>query len=82
MDHYVLILDWATQDAKGVEVIGVAHSLEEAKETFKKAVVEEKEYATTNGYEIFDDEDTIFNAGKSGYLCVEYTKLYIQGVWQ
>ena len=80
MSHYVVINDWATNDAEGVDIIAVKHTLEEAKEIFNKQVTNEKEFAKEHEYEIFEDTDVMFDAGETGYWAAEHTKLYIQGV--
>ena len=80
MKHYVVLCDWATNDAEGVDITAVAHSLEEAKEIFAKAVVDERKYAEEHGWEIFDDTDRCFDAGEGGFYAVEHAHFYIQGV--
>ena len=55
MKHYVIIHEWANDYEYGVSVLGVAHSLEEAKEIFNNSVDDEKKYADEHGYEIFED---------------------------
>lgn len=83
MEHYVVINEWAcsglTEDC-GVNIVGVTHSLEEAKNLFNSVVIIEKELAVENEYEIYEDEDTIFDAGEEGYYVSNHTKLYIQMV--
>lgn len=80
MKHYVVLCDWAMNDAEGVDITGVAHSLEEAKEIFAKAVVDEKKYAEDNNWVIFQDIDVEFDAGEEGYYAAEHARFYIQGV--
>lgn len=80
MKHYVILCDWAANDTEGVDITGVAHSLEEAKEIFAKAVVGEKKYAEENGWEIFTDIDVEFDAGEEGYYAAEHARFYIQEV--
>ena len=80
MKHYVVLCDWAVNDAEGVNITGVAHSLEEAKEIFAKAVVDEKKYAEDNGWEIYEDLDVCFDAGEDGYYATEHAIFYIEEV--
>ena len=80
MKHYVVVLDWASNDDEGVNILGVTHTLEEAKEIFAKQLVEEKELADEWGWEIETDTDTEFEAYESGYYAITHSKLYIQGV--
>ena len=78
--HYVVVLDWAENDDEGVDIIAVAHTYEEAKEIFNEKLIEEKAYAEEQGYEIYNDEVTSFDAGESGYYAARHTSLYIPGV--
>ena len=78
--HYVVMLDWASQDAQDVVVIGMAHSLEKAKEIFDKQVQHEKHIAEMEEYEIFEDSDTCFEAYEKGYWNNGHCKLWIQEV--
>lgn len=78
--HYVVVLDWAENDAEGVDIIAIKHTIEEAKEIFNVKLAEEKMYATERGYEIYNETDTSFDAGESGYYAACHTTLYIQGV--
>ena len=78
--HYVIVLDWATEDDSSVDIVGVFHSLDYAKEKFEKYVVEEKQLARDNGYDIETDNEMIFDAGIMGYWRDNHITLYIQGV--
>lgn len=80
MNHFVVVNDWANKFENGIIILGVAHSLEEAKEIFNKQLVEEKEYAEEHGFEIYDDCETVFDAGEDGYYVNNHTHLYIQMV--
>lgn len=82
MKHYVILCDWAVDHMceSGVDITAVTHTLEEAKEIFAKAVVDEKQYAEENGWEIFTDDDTEFDAGQFGYYAAEHSHFYIQEV--
>ena len=80
MKHYVIIHEWANDYEYDVGILGVTHSLKEAKEIFNHCVDDEKKYADEHGYEIFDDNDVIFDAGKYGEYIVFHTRMYIQGI--
>ena len=82
MKHYVVIFDWAADNmnSSGIEIVGVAHSYDEAKEIFAKAVVDEKEYAKEHGYTIYADTEAEFDAGENGYYASEHAHYYIQEV--
>lgn len=82
MTHYVVLCDWAVDHSSdsGIEFHGITHTLEEAKEIFAEAVLNEKEYANENGWDILTDTDTEFDAGHFGYYNAEHTHLYIQEV--
>ena len=82
MKHYVVLCDWAVDHLcdSGVNITGVAHSLEEAKEIFAKAIVDEKKYAKENNWTIYEDTDMCFDAGEDGYYASEHTHFYIQEV--
>ena len=83
MKHFVVMCDWAISNSfvsYGVDITGVAHSLEEAKEIFAKAVVDEKKYAEDNGWIIYEDSDAEFDAGEEGNYTEEHAHFYIQEV--
>lgn len=79
MKHYVVINEWTNDFEYGITILGIAHSLGEAKEIFNNNVGDEKKYADEHGYEIFEDNDVIFDAGKYGEYIVFHTRTYIQG---
>lgn len=78
MEHYVVINDWVNDLEYGIGILGVTHSLEEAIKIFNNSVGEEKKYANEHGYEIFEDSDVVFDAGKYGEYMVFHTRIYIQ----
>lgn len=78
--HYVVVLDWATEDDEAVAILGVTHTYEEAKEIFDKQLAEEKQYAEECKYEVNQEDASTFDAGRMGYWRMEHTTLYIQGV--
>ena len=80
MKHYVIINDWATNFESGSTVLGVAHTMEEAREIFNQSYNEEKQYAEDHDWEVYDDCETVFDAGEDGYYVSNHTHLYIQMV--
>lgn len=45
MKHYVIVNDWANEYESGTTILGVVHSMEEAKEIFNQSLADEKQYA-------------------------------------
>lgn len=80
MRHYVVVNDWAVEYESGTTILGVAHSIEEAKGIFNRSVEDEKRYAEEHGWEVYDDCETVFDAGEDGYYVSNHTNLYIQMV--
>ena len=80
MKHFVIVNDWANEYESESTILGVAHTMEEAKEIFNKNLIEEKEYAEEKGFVIYDDCETVFDAGEGGYYLSNHTRLYIQMV--
>ena len=82
MKHYVILCDSAVDNMGYDEthVTAVTHTLEEAKIIFAKVVVDEKQYAVDNGWEIFTDTDEEFDAGEEGFYAAEHTHFYIEEV--
>lgn len=83
MTHYVILCDWAvTQNCIdcGVNITGVAHSLDEAKEIFAKAIADEREYAKQNNWIVYKDSDVEFDAGEDGFYIQEHAHFYIEEV--
>jgi hypothetical protein len=78
--HYVILCDWAVDSMsdRGINIIAVTHTFEEAVAIFVEKVAEEKKYAEDNGWEIFSDTGVEFDAGVEGYYAAEHTRLYIQ----
>lgn len=79
MEHYVVILDWATNSEESVEILGVFHTFEKAEELFKSHLDYEHKLAEEKGYKVEEDFSS-FKAYAEGYYATEHTKLYIQGV--
>ena len=80
MKHYVVVLDWAVEDDEAVTILGVTHTLEEAKKIFDENLPEQKGYTEEYGYEVYTDTDMMYEAGMSGEWRMEHTALYIQEV--
>lgn len=80
MEHYVVVLDWANNDAEAVAILGVAHTLDDAKAIFAEYVTEEKELAKNHEWEVESDTDVKFEAYESGYYAVAHTVLWIQEI--
>lgn len=76
MKHYVVIFWWDNNEAGDVEILGVCHSLDDAKEIFKRYVNAEMPYVEEDGLEIYEHTDVMFSAGDERH----YEKFYIQGV--
>ena len=79
MEHYVVILDWATNDEESTDILGVFHTFEDAKREFDKHIDYERQLAEEKGY-VIDECDSHFEAYADGYYSAEHTALYIQGV--
>lgn len=78
--HYVVVLEWSTEDEEGVQILGVEHTFDEAKKIFDEYLVKEREFVEEHGYEIDEDTSCVFCAGIMGYWKDNHTTLYIQGV--
>lgn len=78
MGHFVIVHDWSNTYESGTTILGVAHSLEEAKEIFNQSLADEKQYAEDHGFTVFDDCETVFDAGEEEYYACNHTNLYIQ----
>ena len=50
MKHYVIVNDLVNEFESGVTILGVTHSLDEAKEIFNQFVEDEKSYAEEHGF--------------------------------
>ncbi len=78
--HYVIVHDWAVEEAEGVNILGATHTYEDAKAIFDKHRLDELHFAEEHGYDIDTDENDKFDAGVIGEWRMEHTTLYIQGV--
>ena len=77
MKHYVIVNDWANEYESGTAILGVAHSMEEAKEIFNQSLADEKQYVEEHDWEIYDNCETVFDAGKDSCYISNHTNLYI-----
>ena len=82
---YVLINEWAVDNgeiARGVEIIAVCHTPEEAQEAFEKRLLEEQDCARDSGWTVYEHDNValVFDAGKEGYYDAEHTRLYVEKV--
>ncbi|MEE1084958.1 MAG: hypothetical protein UH850_14625 [Paludibacteraceae bacterium] len=78
--HYVVVLDWASQDSADTAILGVAHTLDDARAIFAEYIEEEKEAAINNEWYIETDTNDVFEAYEKGWYVANHTRLYIQGV--
>lgn len=82
MMHYVIVNEWMDEDKGAVSILDVVHSPEEAEIVFGKYVANEKQYAENHGFKIYEDSNTVFDAGEEGYYVSNHTRLYIEVVKQ
>ena len=83
MQHYVIIFDYATPClGKGIEISGIAHTLDKARKILAKASKDEKEYAKEHGFQILCDDEDCFDAGEPGNYEEEHACFYIREVVQ
>lgn len=77
--HFVIINEWALDDQSETKcgVLAVAHSLEEAKATFKELVLEDIELADTRDWDVYTCTDTEFDAGLTGEYSSNHTVMKI-----
>lgn len=80
MKHFVVILDWATNDDHAMNIISVVHSFEEAKTILAEKKEEELKFAKEHDYMIETNSDVCFEAWEDGRYCSDHINLYIQAV--
>lgn len=80
--HYVVVLDWTSDRAgeQGVSILGVTHSLPEAKKIFAEHVAEERKLVDDNNWTVYHDTDTDFDAGADGFYIRDHGHLFIREV--
>ena len=79
VEHYAVIVDWAQDGDYEISVIGITHTLEEAKEIFNDRRSFEKRNAEESGWTVTLDENFHYEVS-SEKNCDEYAHLWIQGV--
>lgn len=80
MKHYVVMFDWATDEDSNTEILGVVHTLEEAKSILNGPLAQEKRFAEDFDYKIETNTDTEFVAYEDGFYSGEHTHLWIEEV--
>jgi hypothetical protein len=82
MKHYVVINDWACYNESGIEILGVAHSYNEAVSIVGAHLAAEKKHAEANYHDaiIETDDESYFEAYEDGYYNDNHTKIEIQEV--
>lgn len=80
MEHYIVINNWSNEYENDVTILGIAHTLEEAKKIFNESINDERDYAEEHEYTVYADTEVDFDAGEEGYYSMEHTRLYIQYV--
>ena len=80
MAHFVIVLDWATNDEENVDILGVFHTFEEAEELFNTHIEYERKLAEEKGYKVDEDFKGCFVAYEDSFYTAEHTRLYIQEV--
>lgn len=80
MKHYVVTLEIVTDDECIFNILGVAHTLEEAKAIFAQEIDNAREFAMDCDWEIDADNDTEFSAFQDGYYLQSHINLYIREV--
>ena len=80
MKHYVVVLDWATNDEENVDILGVRHTFEEAEELFNTHLDHERNLAEEKGYIVTEDFKGCFVAQEESYYSAEHTRLLIMEV--
>jgi hypothetical protein len=81
MEHYVVINDWSVDGDCGIRFIGVTHTLEDAKRLLNEVVADERDFANDNHFMIYEDNDTVFDAGIEGYYSANHTSIFIKCVY-
>lgn len=80
MEHFVIICDWKDHHEGNIDILGVSHSLDDAKKIFNNVLPKKKELAGKNGFEVINESETYFCAECEEEWGENYTKLYIQKV--
>lgn len=85
MTHFVVVYDYSIEGlsssgipVRDTDIVGITHTLEEAKVLLSEASTDEKQYAQENNWDILVDTDVEFNAGEPGNHENEYAHYYIK----
>ena len=78
--HSVIILDYSYGGEGNIEVLGVYHSLDEAKDAFVDFARDAREVAENRDWYIAEEFSTCFVAYKTGYYPSDHTRIFIQEV--
>lgn len=77
--HYIVMITWSLDSIEyDSSIIGVRHTIEEAKELFNQYLKDEKELARDRNWTIYTDTDTTFDAGEDGNYAGNHTLLFIE----
>lgn len=77
-NYFVIVNEWAEELEQGTTILDIAHTHEEAKEKIKNHIQLEKAYAEGRGYTIFEENETLFDAGKEGEYVEHHTIVNIK----
>lgn len=77
MKHWIIVLDWANNGENGLQIIAVEHSFEAAQQHFQKAVEDERKIADENNWQVYEDDNTTFDAGEDGFHIQSHTTVRI-----
>ena len=75
--HFVIVKDSKEYHEGDVEILAVKHSSDEALPVFKKALVEAKEKAENNDWNVIQETENSFAAECEEEWSGNYIKLYI-----
>lgn len=78
--HYVIVLESDTQDNHEVDIIGIAHSIEDAYKIFNEQREIEREIAADNEWTTYVDCRGMYEACPEYGHGEGYIRLWIQGV--
>ena len=78
--HYVVILNWASDEDFNCTILGVGDSYDEALSIFNEHIINEKEFAIVQGYTVVTDSEGEFDAKSPTDPDTDYIILYIKKV--
>lgn len=82
MEHFVIIDETCEDGEVYINILGVTHSLEEARYIFKNDLLKAWEYASEHNFKIYDKKIAFFDAGTSENYNQNHTKIYIVTIWK